>query len=116
MSRFEVRRAAKLRELAEAGPLVAGSLCRVKRRCGNPGCRCARGEPHWAYALSFKVRGKTQTVHVPQAMVTEVRAWVAEHRRVKRLLAAISRNSLAIIHRHVRASRAGGGSRRKSRS
>jgi hypothetical protein len=108
MSRFEVRRAAKLKALAEVGPLVGGSLCRVKRRCGNPHCKCARGEPHWAYALSFKVKGKTRTVHVPKEMVTEVQGWVREYRRVKRLRADISRNSLAILHRHVPTSRAGG--------
>jgi hypothetical protein len=115
MSRFEVRRAAKLKDLAEVGPLVAGSLCRVKRRCGNPNCKCARGEVHWAYALSFKVKGKTKTVHVPTEMVTEVQTWVREYRRVKRLLAEISRNSLAIIHRHVPRSRAGGRSGKDSR-
>lgn len=108
MSRFQVRRAAKLRELASVGPLVAGSLCRVKRRCGNANCRCARGEPHWAYVLSFKVKGKTQTVHVPKEMVPEVQAWVTEHKRIKRLMAEVSRQSLAMIRHHVRASRAGG--------
>lgn len=108
MSRFELRRAAKLRALREAGPFVAGSLCRVKRRCGNANCRCARGEPHWAYVLSFKVKGKTQTVHVPKEMVTEVQAWVTEHKRVKRLMAEVSKQSLAMIRGHVRASRGGG--------
>lgn len=106
MSRFEARRKAKLRELGRVGPFVVGSLSRVKRRCGNPWCRCARGEPHFAYALSFKIRGKTKTVHVPKDMVKEVQAWVRQYRRVKQLLQAISRQSLAIIHRHVPASRA----------
>jgi hypothetical protein len=115
MSRFEIRRTAKLQELSQVGPLVIGSLCRVKRRCGNPQCRCARGEPHFAYALSFKVRGKTRTVHVPKEMVQEVQGWVAEYRRVKQLLQAISRHSLAIIHRHVPASRAAGRSARSAR-
>ena len=111
MSRFHVRRAAALKALADVGPFVAGSLCRVQRRCGNPRCRCARGEPHAAYVLSFKVDGRTKTVHVPKAMVKEVQAWVAEHRRVKRLMATVSRNSLALIRSHVRANRGGGPSR-----
>lgn len=101
MSRFEVRRASRLRALGGIGPLVSGSLCRVNRRCGNSNCRCARGEPHQAWVLSFKVKGKTRTVHVPREMVTEVQAWVKEYRRVKALLGAISKDSLAIIHRHV---------------
>jgi hypothetical protein len=63
---------------------------------------------HWAYALSFKVKGKTKTIHVPKDMVTEVQGWVAEYKQVKRLMAEISRNSLGLIHRHVPASRVGG--------
>ena len=108
MSRFETRRGAKLRELASVQPLVAGSLCLARRTCGRPSCRCARGEPHWAWALTFKVAGKTRTVHVPKDIVEEVRKWVNEHKRVKRLIREISSLSLQIIHRHVPASRAAG--------
>jgi hypothetical protein len=106
MSRFEVRRAGRLRAFAEVRPLVAGSLCRVNRRCGNECCKCARGEPHQAWVLSFKVKGRTRTVHVPKELVTEVQAWVKEYRRIKTLIRAISKDSLAIIHRHVPVRRA----------
>ncbi len=107
MSRFDVRRTAKLKEFSEVGPFVAGSLCRVKRRCGNLNCKCARGQVHFAYALSFKVKGKTKTVHVPKEMVKEVQEWVTEYKRVKSLMDAVSRNSLALIGSHVRAGRGG---------
>ena len=106
MSRFEKRREAKLKQLARCKPLVAASLCKVNRRCGNPNCKCARGQFHTAHVLTYKVQGKTRTVHVPKAMVEEVRGWVQEHKRVKQLIRDISNNSLAIIHHHVPASRA----------
>ena len=106
MSRFETRRAARLRALGEVQPFVVGSLCRVNRRCGSPNCKCARGEPHQAWVLSFKVNGKTRTVHVPKELVTEVQAWVKEYRRVKTLIRQVSTDSLAILHRHVPVRRA----------
>jgi len=106
MSRFETRRAAKLKQLAQCRPLVAASLCKVNRRCGNPNCKCAKGRPHQAHVLTYKVKGKTQTVHVPKGLLPEVDQWVKEHKRIKKLIADISKNSLAIIHRHVPASRA----------
>lgn len=112
-SRFEKRREAKLREVSRWKPLVAASLCRVKRRCGNRNCRCARGEFHKAHVLTYKVKGKTKVVHVPKDMVEEVRGWVKEHKRVKKLIREISKNSLAIIHRHVPASRAAARARRR---
>jgi hypothetical protein len=106
MSRFETRRTARLRALAEVRPFVAGSLCRVNRRCGNARCKCAQGEPHQAWVLSFKVKGKTRTVHVPKALVPEVHGWIQEYRRIKKLIREVSKDSLAIIHRHVPVRRA----------
>jgi hypothetical protein len=114
MSRLEKRRQAKLKQLARCKPLVAASLCKVNRRCGNPNCKCARGEFHTAHVLTYKVKGKTRTVHVPKDMVEEVTGWVQEHKRVKQLIREISNNSLAIIHRHVPTSRAAARGKKRS--
>jgi len=114
MSRFEKLRQAKLKQLAQCKPLVAASLCRVNRRCGNPRCKCARGQFHTAHVLTYKVKGKTRAVHVPKDMVDEVRRWVQEHKRVKRLIREISNSSLAIIRGHVPASRAAARGKKQS--
>jgi len=37
--------AARLKKLAAFGPMVDGSLVVVRRRCGNPGCRCTADTP-----------------------------------------------------------------------
>lgn len=114
MSRFEGRRTAKLKALAACRPFVAASLCAVKRRCGNPRCRCAHGQPHRAHVLTRKVAGKTRTVHVPKELLGEVRAWVEEYARVKRLVREVSEASLAILHHHGIVGRAAAASRRTS--
>jgi len=101
MSRFDTMRAAKLRQLREIGPLVAASLCQRAVRCGNPQCRCARGEKHSSWCLTFKRQGKTRTVHVPRNLIEEVRQWVKEYHRTKQLLAQISEQYVQIIRRHV---------------
>jgi hypothetical protein len=44
--------AARLKKLADFGPMIDGSLVVVRRRCGNPRCRCARGEKHPAHNLT----------------------------------------------------------------
>jgi hypothetical protein len=106
MSRFETRREAELRELRTVGPVVAASLCERRVRCGNANCKCARGEKHSSWCLTFKHQGRTRTVHVPRAMLPEVKQWVKEYRRVKQLLQQISYQSLQIIRGHVRERRA----------
>ena len=106
MSRFEARREAELGQLRTLGPVVAASLCERRVRCGNPACKCARGEKHSAWCLTFKHKGRTRTVHVPRAMLQEVEQWAQEYRRAKQLLRQISYQSMQIIQGHVRARRA----------
>ena len=115
MSRFESRRDAKLRRLAELGPMVAASLCRRMVTCGNPRCRCAKGDKHESWCLTYKKNGRTRTVHVPMAMLEDVRRWVTEHKRAKMLVAQISDLSMTIIKRHVRVKRARERARRSAR-
>ena len=95
-NRFEKRRQACLKQLARTGPFVEGSLVGVQ----HPSCK------HVAWRLTFKVKAKTRTVYVPVDMVQEVRQWTHTYRQLKKLIRAVTRNSLALIHGHVAARRA----------
>ena len=103
---LQARRDAKLKRLANAKPMIQGSLCKVGTRCGNPNCRCARGEKHTAHILTRKVRGRTKTNYVPVGMLEEVTAWVNEYQRVKRLIKEMSDLNEQILRAHVPTSRA----------
>lgn len=116
MSRREIRREAKLQTLRKLGPLLAASLVPRRTRCGNPQCRCARGELHQQWCVTFKVKAKTHTVHVPKDMVEEVREWIKEHQRLRQLVREISRLNLAILRSYVPGQRAAARARGKSAS
>ncbi len=91
----------RLKQLAPDKPVLAASLALVRKRCGQPSCRCHQGGPlHPAHHLSFKEQGKTRTVYVPKDLVREVQSWVAEYQRLKRLLAQINQLSLARVQTH----------------
>jgi len=94
-------RDARVRRLAQTGPLMAGSLVQIAKHCGRPGCHCQDGEKHVGWYLTRYVGGKTQTTYVPLDMVEEVRTWVEAHRQVKRLIAEISDLNRALIRLHV---------------
>lgn len=53
--------------------------------------------------LAAKVHQKTHVVYVPVDLLEEVRSWIAEHRRLKRLLQEISQLSLALVRGHAQA-------------
>ena len=92
----------RLQRLVPTGPVLAASLTRLNKRCGQPSCSCHHGGPlHQAHHLTFTEGGKTRTVYVPQDLLTEVRRWVQEHQRLKGLIHEISQLTLALIKGHV---------------
>jgi hypothetical protein len=92
---------ARLKEFKPEGPFVAASLVAFRRKCGRPGCHCQSGEGHLAHHLTYKVKGKTRSVYVPQDLLPEVQQWVREHKRLKPLMRQISQLALARIATHV---------------
>jgi hypothetical protein len=96
-------RDARLKKLAEVGPLLAGSVVQQRVRCGRTGCRCAQDDQHkhLKTAITQTVEGKTRTVYVPVDLVEDVRAWAAEYKRVKQLLKEISELTLAQVRTHA---------------
>jgi len=92
----------RLKKLATASPVLAASLGTYTHRCGRPACRCHHGGPlHAGQHVTFKERGKTRSVYVPKDLLPEVRAWLAEHRRLKDLLKEIHLLSIALIRTHT---------------
>jgi hypothetical protein len=103
---FERRTASLLRRLGEVGPFVAATLACVRHRCGNPRCRCATGEGHPSWRLTFKGENqKTVSVYVPVDMLQEVREWLRNYREFKRLASEISAAQLARVRLYVREKR-----------
>jgi hypothetical protein len=96
---------ARVKQLVARGPVLAASLVQIAKRCGRPGCHCRRDAPHLGHYLTYKVAGKTRTVYVPVDLLPDVRAWIAEHRRLKQLTREISRLALARVAGHVTARR-----------
>jgi uncharacterized protein DUF6788 len=77
-----------------------GALLTQRRRCGNPGCRCARGELHGPYVyLSARVGRRTRLLYIPAALATAVRDRVRLTTQLEETLAAISAINLELLAR-----------------
>ena len=88
---------ARQKQLQAQGPVLAASLVTIRRLCGNPNCRCAKGHKHPGHYLTWKVKAKTHTAYVPVDLLPQVKLWTQEHRRLKRLLQEITPLQLALI-------------------
>lgn len=78
-ARLRQRRGALRRRhaLAEAlEEMLPGSLSLSRFRCGKPTCHCAHGEGHPAWSLTYMLQGRKQVLHIPTAVVDDIRARV----------------------------------------
>jgi hypothetical protein len=89
--------AATLRRLQRSEPMVQGSFYLLRRKCGKPNCRCARGELHPAYVLTRSEAGKDRLYPVPKEQRAEVRKRAAEYRRYQRARAVLVKRYLHLL-------------------
>jgi len=75
--------------LGEAG-FLRGSLLVIKRRCGNPNCRCAQGRRHRSLVIEQHRRGRTRMRTVRAEEREKVEQWVKAFREAKGLLEELS--------------------------
>lgn len=95
---------ARRKRLGQALPDVAaslrGALQQQLRRCGNPGCRCTKGELHGPYTyLALRTGKRTRLVYIPAALAREVRRCVKMTGRILETLERISVINLELIAR-----------------
>ncbi len=73
-----------LRTMTSQGPLTPGSFYLLRRKCGKPSCRCARGQLHGVWVLTRSEGGQHKLYPVPPAQRAEVRQRAAAWRRYQR--------------------------------
>lgn len=99
-----LRLASEIRGLIEPlfsdRPVIKGTVYELRRRCGKPGCRCARGELHGRMVVSASEGGKTRLQVIPRGFLVEVQAKVRRYqelRRVRARLGEIYRKMLQVM-------------------
>ena len=88
-SRLRQRKHDLLRRLQIPPDALPGSLSLTHRRCGKASCRCADGEGHPVWSLTFMADGKRRVEHIPNDWVEEIRPLVEQGREFKEAVAEI---------------------------
>ena len=95
------RREGLTRLLPPLREVLRGSLMERYLTCGNPDCKCARGERHgpvWYLSVTLdQSRRLGSTVHADQ--VEQVRQWIDNYHRVKDHLEKISDINRELLRR-----------------
>ena len=77
--------------------MLKGTVTKVQRMCGKPGCKCTKGEKHVCYQLSASVEGRTRTRNVPRKHLETVRQLTEHYRCFRQARAAWVRLNAQII-------------------
>ena len=68
---------------------LPGSLALTHRKCGNANYRCATGQGHPLWSLTFMGEGKKRVESLPAAWVDDIRPPVGEGREYKGAVAEV---------------------------
>lgn len=89
-----------LKRAADIEDFLRGSVVLMKRRCAYPGCRkCASGERHPTWVLTFNQKGKTHTVYLGKSKRAEAHRLVENYRRAQALLEEIAQINMVLFRR-----------------
>ena len=70
-------------------PGIKGTVYELKRKCGKPGCKCARGELHARMVISASEGGKTRLQVIPHGFLVEVQGKVRRYQELRRARARL---------------------------
>ena len=80
----------RLNQILATQGVIRGTLLHRYRRCGNPGCHCAKGPGHPGLYLILCDGGRRRQLYIPRSWHDRVRQWVDNHHQVRRLIHQIS--------------------------
>src|SRR3974390_3201456 len=72
-SRLRQRKFEIIRHLPLLDDQLPGTLTRSYTRCGKPTCRCAKGEGHLAWSLTYTINGERHVERIPAQWAQQVR-------------------------------------------
>jgi len=78
-----------LRQALRPSAMIPGSLFQMRRRCGNPRCKCYRGKLHASWYLSRPKEGKTKLTYIGRIVPDWLSQRVGRYQQYQKRLAAI---------------------------
>jgi hypothetical protein len=84
--------------------ILRGSLVERYKRCGKPGCKCAKGPGHgpkYYLTVSYPKR-KPEMDYVPAEFQEKVKEYLENYRKVKEILEELSEINRELLRRRER--------------
>lgn len=69
--------------------VLAASLSKTHKVCGKPNCKCARGDKHVVYQLSWTENGRRRSTHIRPDELARVRTAVERYKHLRQCRAGL---------------------------
>jgi hypothetical protein len=86
-----------LRQMTQPAELIPGSFYLMRRKCGKPSCRCAKGHLHATYVLTRSEAGKHKLYSVPPEQRARVRQLAAAWKRAQKARAKLHKLQVQLL-------------------
>ncbi len=84
-------------QMRKIGSMMQGSLLYRQMTFGKSNCRCHKGFPHTYLCVTYKDRGKTNTIYVNKSREAEALVPARNYKQHKLLLWELTRVNLEIL-------------------
>jgi hypothetical protein len=85
--------------------IVRGSVVKVRRSCGKSQCRCAQGELHETWALSYSHQGRTKMVPLREEDLRNTRQAILRYQRALAQLESQAIQGILRLHATIKAAK-----------
>ena len=89
MTQEQRRLTSKLCKLISEGEFIRGNLTERMITCGNPNCKCAKGDKHKTLYLSVSISGKVRQIFIPRSLVKDVTSMVGRYKEIRDILESL---------------------------
>lgn len=87
--RLDEQRRMLLQQVLRPSAMIGGSLYQMHRRCGNPRCKCARGNLHASWYLSRRQEGRTKLTYIGRIVPDWLAKRIGRYQQHQKTLARI---------------------------
>src|SRR3989339_164100 len=84
MSNKEREIRSRLAKLVSNKAFVRGTITMRRNICGNPNCKCAKGEKHLCVCISQSQKGKSKQLYIPLDLEKEAKELTKEYNEIKK--------------------------------
>lgn len=95
------RKEALEKRMGSLTPVMRGSVVELATTCGNPNCRCARGDKHKKVYFSVSAKGKTKLIYLGKERAAIAEQYAANYKTIAEIIDEMTSLNMDLLKANV---------------